>query len=340
VGRATIADIARIAQVSTATVDRVLNGRAGVSAANRLRVMRAARDLQYLPVEGSTVLPTRPARLEFFLPRGRQAFLRDVGLRLEEFSATLPLVASCRVHDLPDLSPQSFATAMGRVDLETQGVGVVAVDHPLSRLAVRDLVDAGVKVVTFGSDLIGTPRSAYVGLDDRVAGRTAALVMGRFSRGRAGRVGVVVGQRAFHGQRERELGFVTVMEQEFPALEVLPAVDLMSDNDKGEALMREMLAAHPDLVGVYSMGGGRTGMARALAEVDRAVRPFVIMHDLSDTTRRSLAADLIDLVIDQNARLVAEQAVIRLLGAIASTGAFLPEHFIEPRLIFRENIPA
>jgi LacI family transcriptional regulator len=312
--RATIADIARIAQVSTATVDRVLNAREGVSAANRQRVMRAARDLQYLPVEGGTVLPTRPARLEFFLPRGRQAFLRDVGLRLEEVAATLPLVEFCRVHDVADMTPQGIATALGQVDLGTQGVGVVAVDHPLSRLAVRDLVEAGVKVVTFGSDLIGTPRSAYIGLDDRVAGRTAALVMGRFSRGRAGKVGLFVGQRAFHGQRERELGFT--------------------------ALMSEMLAAHLDLVGVYSMGGGRTGMARAIAGVDRARRPFVIMHDLSDTTRRSLAADQIDLVIDQNARLVAEQAVIRLLGAIASTGTFLPEHFIEPRLIFRENIPA
>jgi LacI family transcriptional regulator len=338
--RATIADIARIAQVSTATVDRVLNGRQGVSAANRVRVMRAARELQYLPVEGATVLPTRPAHLEFFLPRGRQAFLRDVGLRLEEFASTLPLVASCRVHDVPDLSPQSLAAAMAEVELETQGVGVVAVDHPLSRLAVRDLVEAGVKVVTFGSDLIGTPRSAYVGLDDRVAGRTAAQIIGRFARGRTGTVGLFLGQRGFQGQRERELGFHTLMEQEFPDLQILPTIDLMSDNDSGEVRMREMLADHPDLAGVYAMGGGRTGMARALAEVDRAKRPFVIMHDLSDTTRRSLAADLIDLVIDQNARLVAEQAVIRLLGAIASTGAFLPEHFIEPRLIFRESIPA
>lgn len=337
--RATIADIARIAQVSTATVDRVLNGREGASAANRMRVLRAARDLQYLPVEGGTVLPTRPANLEFFLPRGRQAFLRDVGLRLEEFAATLPLVASCKVHDLADLTPQTFATALGQVDLETQGVGVVAVDHPLSRLAVRDLVEAGVKVVTFGSDILGTPRSAYVGLDDRVAGRTAALVMGRFAHGRSGKVGLIVGQRAFHGQRERELGFVSLIEQEFPNLQVLPAIDLMSDNDRGEAIMRELLTTYADLVGVYSMGGGRTGVARALAEVDRAARPFVIMHDLSDTTRRSLATDLVDLVIDQNARLVAEQTVIRLLGAIASTGAFLPEHFIEPRLIFRENIP-
>ncbi|MGL4238517.1 MAG: LacI family DNA-binding transcriptional regulator, partial [Tabrizicola sp.] len=100
-----------------------------------------------------------------------------------------------------------------------------------------------------------------------------------------------------------------------------------------------LLAEHPDLVGIYCMGGGRSGIARALSGLPRDRRPFVIMHDLSDVTRRALAEDVIDLVVDQNARLIAEQTVIRLLSAIASTTGFLPEHFIEPRLIFRENIP-
>jgi LacI family transcriptional regulator len=50
--------------------------------------------------------------------------------------------------------------------------------------------------------------------------------------------------------------------------------------------------------------------------------------------------DLVDVVIDQNARLTAEQAVIRLLGSIASSAPYLTKKFIEPRLIFRENIPA
>jgi LacI family transcriptional regulator len=295
--------------------------------------------LQYLPDEGGTVLPTRPARLEFFIPRTRQGFLKDVAERIVSFSAKLPLVDSCAVHDVSDLTPQTFAAALSRVDLATRGVGVVAVDHPLTRQAVRDLVEAGVKVVTLASDLLETPRSAYVGLDDRVAGRTAAHVMGSFARGRTGTVAMFVSQRAFLGQRERELGFVTLIGQEFPKLRVLPAIDLMGDSDQGEAVTRDLLASDPDLLGIYSMGGARTGIARALSGVERARRPFVIVHDLSDVTIRALASDQIDLVIDQNARLVAEQAVIRLLGAVAATNIYLPEHFIEPRLIFRENIP-
>ena len=44
-------------------------------------------------------------------------------------------------------------------------------------------------------------------------------------------------------------------------------------------------------------------------------------------------------MIDQNARLIAEQSVIRLLGSIASSAPYLTKKFVEPRLIFKENIP-
>lgn len=337
--RATITDIAKRSGTSTATVDRVLNGRNGVSALIRQKVIQAAYELNYLPKEGQTVLPPRPVQLEFFLPRRRQAFLHDLAERIESFSADLPLVSRVIVHDLPDVSHEAFAAALDRLDEATRGIGLVAVDHPSTRQLVRDIAAAGIKVVTIASDLIGTPRAAYVGIDDRVAGRTAGLLMGRLARQRVGKVGLFVGQRAFHGQREREIGFRSVIEHEFPGLEVLPAIDVRTDNTRARMEVESLLARVPDLVGIYNTGGGRTGIATALAALPAETRPFLIMHDLSEPTRRFLAQGVIDLIIDQNARLLAEQAVIRLLGAVASTALFLPEHFVEPRLIFRENIP-
>ena len=83
---------------------------------------------------------------------------------------------------------------------------------------------------------------------------------------------------------------------------------------------------------------GRTGIVQALQEA-RGTRPFVIMHDLTNSTRTWLAEDLIDVVIDQNARLVGEQAVIRLLGAIAASAPLLALKDIEPRILLRENVP-
>ena len=68
-------------------------------------------------------------------------------------------------------------------------------------------------------------------------------------------------------------------------------------------------------------------------------KPVSICHDLTRETRGYLVDDLVDVVIDQNARLIAEQAVIRLLGSIASSAPYLTKKFVEPRLIFKENIP-
>ncbi|WP_431298828.1 LacI family DNA-binding transcriptional regulator [Tabrizicola sp. BL-A-41-H6] len=336
--KATITDIATRAGVSTATVDRVLNGRAGVSAANRQRVQMAAKALGYLPSEGMLALPSRPAHLEFFLPLGRSEFMRNLAGTIRDFAADLPLVASCTIHEVDGLSPQALVAAVEKVGLQTSGVGLIAVDHPMTRDAVRLLVEAGLRVVTIASDVRQSPRSAYVGVDNRVAGRTAGLVMGRMAGRGTGALALFLGSRAYHGHEERENGFRAVITEQFPGLDLLPAIEIDEDSVTSYAAASRLLAARKDVVGIYCVGAGRSGVVRAVAELDRP-RPFVIVHDLTNLTRRYLAEEVIDVVVDQNARLMGEQAVIRLLGSIASTAPFLTLKYIEPRIIFRENIP-
>jgi LacI family transcriptional regulator len=111
-------------------------------------------------------------------------------------------------------------------------------------------------------------------------------------------------------------------------------------NDQPEAsyaATMRVLEAEPQLLGIYCVGAGRSGIAQALREVKLQRKP--VCHDLTRETRSYLVDDLLDVVIDQNARLIAEQAVIRLLGSIASSAPYLTRKFIEPRLILRENIP-
>lgn len=338
-GHGTIADIAKAAGVSTATVDRALNGRAGVSAANRQRVLRAARDLGYLPSEGMVLLPARPAHLRFLIPFGQNAFMRDVTASIREFAASLPLVASCEVVTLDGIGPDALIPALEGVPLQTEGVGVITTDHPASRAAINRLCAAGVRVVTIASDVMGTGRAAYVGVDNRVAGRTAARIMGMLAGGRAGAVAFFLGSAAFHGHREREAGFRALMGERYPGLRLLPAVETGEDSGRSRASMAGLLRQHADLAGVYCVGAGRTGIVQAIRDHGQGRRPFAVMHDLTDNARGWLEGDLIDAVIDQNARLVGEQAVIRLLGAIAAATPLLPARNIEPRIILRENLP-
>lgn len=336
--KATITDIAAQAEVSTATVDRVLNGRAGVSAVNRQRVYAAAKALGYLPVEDKITLPSRPAHLEFFIPFGRSEFMHNLAATIRDFAANLPLVASCTIHSVDGQSPTALVRALEKTSLQTSGVGLITVDHPMTRNAVRQLSEAGVRVITIASDVLQTPRSAYVGVDNRVAGRTAGLVMGRMARAATGSLGLFLGSRAYHGHEEREYGFRAVITEQFPGLRLLPAIETDENNAVSYVATQKLLRSHADLVGIYCVGAGRSGIARAVTEMGRP-RPYVIVHDLTDRTRDFLAQDLIDVVIDQNARLTGEQSVIRLLGSIASSAPFLTLKYIEPRIILRENIP-
>ncbi|MET3591485.1 LacI family transcriptional regulator [Mesorhizobium shonense] len=337
--KATVADIARSCGLSTATVDRVLNNRPGASAANRQRVMEAAKQLGYLPTLDQVVLPSKPAHLEFFLPIGSNAFMADLAHHIEDYAARLPLVASCRIHNLAGISPGALQTAVENLSLKANGVGVIAVDHPRTRNILRELVEAGIRLVTLVSDVPAAPRSAYVGIDNRVAGRTAALLMGRFLGGRTGHLAMVVGSRSYRGHEEREMGFRSVLNEEFPNLTISSAVEINDEPDASYGATMKALHNEPELLGIYCVGAGRSGVAKALLEARPCKKPVFICHDLTKETRRYLVDDLADVVIDQNARLIAEQAVICLLGSIASSAPYLTKKFIEPRLIFKENVP-
>ena len=337
--KTTIVDVALKAGVSTATVDRVLNSRPGVSAANRHRVLHAAKELGYLPFEGMVALPSRPVHLEFFIPMIQNGFMGELVTSIRRFAATVPLVASCTIRALDGFGPESILPALETISLRTSGIGIVAADHPKSRDAIRRICEAGLRVVTIASDVPDSGRSAYAGVDNTVAGRTAALLMGRMAGSGGGTIGLFLGSRAYDGHQSREAGFRTILDRDFPSLSLHPPIETGESSDRTRVAMTQLMRGNPHLAGIYCVGAGRTGIVAALQEIRPKRRPLVIMHDLTDRTHTWLADGTIDVVIDQNVQLVAEQAVIRLLGAIATAAPQLRLKDIEPRIILRENIP-
>lgn len=339
--KVTIRDVAAAAGLSRATVDRVLNNRPGVKARSRHLVLEAAARLGYLYEEGGLVLPARPAQLEFFLPVAGNRFLASLATHIEDYCAKLPLVSSVRVHQLPDTGAQGLLDALDHLDPATAGLGILAVDDPRNRAAVERLAATGLRVVTMLSDLPGTPRADYVGIDNHMAGRLAAHLMsaiiGQHSRAE---VAIILGSRQYRGHIEREQGFRDVMGARAPGIRLLTTVETGDDSLRARQATETILQRHTGLAGLYVAGGGRSGVIQALEGRTGGPRPQVFCHDLSPQTRRALEHDLIDIVIDQNARLTAEQAILRLLGSLAAAAPFLTRRLIEPRIVTRENLGA
>ena len=173
--RATISEVARQAGVSAATVDRVINNRPGVKARTREIVFDAARRLGYLPTEQSNrhSIPVERIRLDFVLPIGTNSFIRMLLEQLSTQGAARPEL-EVQFHAIEGFNPDKLAGTLRDLGEKTRGVGVVALDHPTVREAIRVLSTKDVKVVTLATDVLHVPRVAYVGIDNRRRGDSLA----------------------------------------------------------------------------------------------------------------------------------------------------------------------
>jgi LacI family transcriptional regulator len=102
---ASIRSVARLAGVSTATVSRVMNGSAVVKARVRDTVLRAARELKYVPHAGARALATgRTNTVGVLLPEVHGAFFSELIRELDQRAYThgLRLLLGSLHGDMPE----------------------------------------------------------------------------------------------------------------------------------------------------------------------------------------------------------------------------------------------
>src|SRR5690606_2697018 len=137
---------------------------------------------------------------------------------------------------------------------------------------------------------------AYVGSDNRVAGRVAGELMGRFLGPQGGQVMVVTGMHDYIGHEERESGFRAVLAPRFPACEVVATAESQEQPERTEKLTRDALKRFPDLRGIYNISVGSRGIANALSALGRGGKVALISHEMHDIHRELLTDGLMDAV--------------------------------------------
>ena len=337
--RPTVHDIARIAGVSLSTVDRVLNAREGVRRATQVRVTQAMQQLGYeRNVAAANLARRRQYRLLFVLPAGGNSFMRglerEIAARAEAWEFT-----TISVMTVPPFDDAALAGALQDIDpAQTDGVAVVATDSAAVRAALAALRDRGVAVVTLVSDLPSSRRQHFVGIDNVQAGRTAASLLGRFCRGRTGSIVMVAGSMLVRDHAERRLGFEQVLCQEYLEQTILPPLEGFDDQEIVAARLSELLARTSDVVGIYSLGAGTRGVARAMAQT-RSDAPSVIVHELTPHSRQALLDGTFDAVIHQDP--VREiSAAVGLLQSLIGGEAIDPDAArIGIEVYLRDNLP-
>jgi LacI family transcriptional regulator len=338
-------EVALRAEVSLATVDRVLHGRTGVRAATVQRVMRAAAELGYVSqAQAFSALAPKPLRLAFLIPEGSNRFLRMLGdLVGSSQEHWAPFNVRCHADYIEAFNPEALARELLRAGARSNGIAFMALEHPVVREAVSELAERGVPTVTLISDLSNSRRAAYVGLDNRAAGRTAAYLIARFMgphpRGKHAKVAMIAGSLSYRAHEEREAGFLHLFQEQFPAVHVVGAREGHDDAEKNYRQARTLFEQHGDLAGIYNIGGGAEGIGRAIREAGLARKPVFIGHGLTPDTRALLIDGTLDAVITQNP----QGAVMNCVRIFANLrDGREPASGVEQvrsQVIFRENLP-
>ena len=299
----TIAEIARLAGVGTATVDRVLNRRPGVNAETVQRVMQVVGE------RGAPQQPGRPRRgdnfrFAFVLPADDSPFLDLVERQIAQAAGDFRHQHITEItHRIDASDPARFAAELLQVDA-CEGMALLAPDLPPIKLAINELVRSGVHVVTLFSDVAGSMRETCIGADNRAAGRTAGLLLARMAGG-AARDTLLLSSPAtrLSAEIERRIGFAQVIEERFPQLRMLRTPDLPADDDGARKALQRFLKADGGaarIAGIYNVGSGSAGVVRALEGAGLTAQVGVVAHDLTEQHRALLSANSLSYVLHQD----------------------------------------
>jgi LacI family transcriptional regulator len=339
--RKSLQDVAEAAGVSLATVDRVLHGRGGVRELTVQRVQAVVERLGYRPDPAAARLARkRLARLVFVLPSGTNAF---VDLIDQQVHALMPWLgehrATASIQRADVFSPEALAHGIAGLRDRCDVAVVMGVDHPQVRAAIDDLVARGTVVLTLVSDVPGSRRSRFIGIDNVTAGRTAASLLGRFVGPRAGSVGIVMGSRALRDHAERLFGFEQVMAAEHAQLRLLPVIEGQDSSERTDPLVSRLLERESGLVGLYSIGAGNRGIHAALERSGRAASTVWVCHELTAHARKALLSGTADAVINQDAGHEVRSACRLALAALSGERVLPDQERIGVDIFLRDNLP-
>ena len=340
--RPTIRDLAEAADVSVATVNRVLAGSPGVRQATMAHVREVADEIGFYganAIQGRIASRRPTVSLGFLLHQPSRPFYQNVAQALRDAAAsTEEADVDLKIEFLEDLSPESTSARMRALGRECDALGVVAAVHPLISQAISDLDAAGKPVFALISQLAASGQVHYVGLDNWKVGRTAAWAMAHLSK-QPGKLGLLVGNHRYRCQEMNEAGFRSYFREFAPDFTILEPLSTFETRAVAREMTEKLMRDHPDLVGLFISGGGISGAIAGLQSTGAAGRIVAVGYELMDVTRAALLDGTLSFLIAHPLDRLARQAIDRMTQAVAtgsSTGTFTS---VLPFEIYtRENI--
>ena len=295
----TIKEIAEKAGVSRGTVDRALNNRGRVNPEVAERIFEIAREMNYQPKRKKKVYNQgKKIRIGVITQLAKSSFVKTIHAGIDKAEQELEEFGVEIIRKQIDgVSEDAQLEALEELSQEQiDGLAIMPVQSERIREKLNDMTEQNdLPIITFNSDIVGTNRVCYVGLDNKRSGMTAAGLMGMLTRG-TGKVLVITGFFTNSVNNLRVDGFIQELKMSYPEIELLGVQSSFDEMSEVEKIVENTIEIAPDLAGIFVVSGGQAGVCKAMQNLNMETRPYVIGYDVTPTNIKALKEGTYDEV--------------------------------------------
>lgn len=336
----TIQQIAELAGVSRGTVDRALNNRGRVNQEVADKIQKIADEMGYVPKHKNKMagqrISNKKHKIGVVTQLSGSSFMLQVNKGLIDAKERLEVQGIqilIRENDRVDEEEQCKAL----LELEEEGIDGLAI-MPVEGEKIRNRInylieEKQIPVVTFNTDIVGTKRCCFVGLDNWKSGQTAAGLMGMMMRG-SGKVLVITGYFSNSAGSRRVDGFVEELKTSFPSIEVAGVQSSFDQTKEVEKIIVNAMLSYPGITGIFVASAGQAGVKQAFEKLNLSERPYVILYDMTPKNMLALQEGSADFLIDQEGYDQGNKALM-LLSDILTRGIWPKKEYLYTEISIR-----
>ncbi|HUW42555.1 MAG TPA: substrate-binding domain-containing protein [Rectinemataceae bacterium] len=342
--KATVKEIARLAEVSIGTVDRVLHGRSGVSAETKQRVDTIIAALGYKPnILARQLSLNKTYVFRVIMPRADQ----DSGywsLCLHGIRRAARDLASFRVKVRVDEFDRYDKDAYRRLleeILREPGDGLlIAPVLPRELLSALAKIDRNVPYVFFDGSVEGASPLAVIGQDAYSGGYLAGRMMLLLAGGREGSFIALNAHAEDRHIKQRIEGFETFFRDQAGGREVrdLSCFELAQD-ESAAAFLEGLFRETPRIAGILVANSSGHLVGDWLLRSGRKAASALVSWDLVPDNVRSMRDGGIDCLISQRPFEQGREGLERLFQAVVQEEEGEGDVKVPLDIFFKENLP-